>query len=91
MTGPVVSVLPMFNRALVFSTSEQSNHGQPQPNACPPGAVRKVLNLYYYTTHRDDEDAEAAPHFTLYKTDASPFAVGLGADYRASAGQSPTD
>jgi hypothetical protein len=79
-----VSVLPKFDRALVFSTGEHSNHGQPTPNACPDGVVRKVLNLYYYTTHRDDADAEAAPHFTLYKTDASPFAAGLGADYRAS-------
>jgi hypothetical protein len=91
MAGPVVSVVPRFNRALVFSTSEHSNHGQPQPNACPPGIVRKVLNLYYYTTHRDDDDSEAAPHFTLYKTDASPFAVGLGADYRASANPPATD
>jgi 2-oxoglutarate-Fe(II)-dependent oxygenase superfamily protein len=84
MSGPVVSVEPRFNRALVFSTGEHSNHGQPQPNACPPGVVRKVLNLYYYTTHRDDEDAAATPHFTLYKTEASPFAEGLGADYRAA-------
>ncbi len=90
MTGPVVSVTPRFNRVLVFSTSEHSNHGQPTPNACPDGVVRKVLNLYYYTTHRDDEDAAAMPHFTLYKTEASPFAAGLGDDYRA-AGRSASD
>ena len=73
----------MFNRLVVFSTSEHSNHGQRVPNTCPPGVTRKVLNLYYYTTHRDDEDASADPHFTLYKTEASPFAMQLGADYRA--------
>ena len=48
------------------------------------------MNLYYYSTHRDDEDADVDPHFTLYKseahkTEASPFAMQLGADYRAGA------
>jgi hypothetical protein len=83
MAGTSVSVLPTFNRMLVFSTSEDSNHGQPVPNDCPDGVLRKVLNLYYYTSHRDDEEAD--PHFTLYKTAASPFAVELGDQYRASA------
>jgi hypothetical protein len=83
MSGSAVVVPPAFNRLLVFSTSEHSNHGQPVPNACPDGVLRKVLNLYYYTAHRDDESAD--PHFTLYKTAASPFAAGLGEDYRASA------
>jgi len=87
MAGPVAQVTPRFNRALVFSTGEHSNHGQPRPNACPPGVLRKVLNLYYYTARRDDEDV-ADPHFTLYKTEASPFAVALGDDYRASAARS---
>ena len=83
MRGRAVAVPPVFNRLLVFSTSEHSNHGQPVPNACPDGVLRKVLNLYYYTADRDDESAD--PHFTLYKTAASPFAAGLGEDYRSSA------
>ena len=35
------------------------------------GVQRKVLNLYYYTTHRDDGDVDT-PHFTLYKSAGSP-------------------
>lgn len=85
MSEPVVQVWPRFNRLLVFNTAEDSNHGAPVPNACPPGVIRKVLNLYYYTTHRDDEHAEALPHFTLYKTEASPTSVELGEEYRARA------
>lgn len=85
MTGPVDYAFPRFNRLVVFSTGEHSNHGQRVPNSCPPGVTRKVLNLYYYSTHREDEDADAAPHFTQYKTGASPFASKLGADYRAGA------
>lgn len=100
MSGRAVEVLPHFNRMLVFSTSEHSNHGQPVPNACPPGVQRKVLNLYYYTSARDDERG-VVPHFTMYKstdavhdrtaddlgweTEASPFAVGLGDEFRRSA------
>ncbi|MEO5899197.1 MAG: 2OG-Fe(II) oxygenase [Ilumatobacteraceae bacterium] len=84
MTGAVDLAYPKFNRLVVFSTSEHSNHGQRVPNACPPGVTRKVINLYYYTTHRDDDDAAADPHFTLYKTEASPFAMQLGEEYRAS-------
>jgi 2-oxoglutarate-Fe(II)-dependent oxygenase superfamily protein len=85
MSGPSVQVLPVFNRMLVFNTSEISHHGQPNPNRCPEDVTRKVLNLYYYTSHADAE-FEADPHFTLYKTDASPFATSLGADYRAQGG-----
>jgi len=84
MSTKVDEVEPAFNRLLVFSTGEHSNHGAPVPNACPEGVVRKVLNFYYYTTHRDDEDAAAMPHFTLYKTEASPTSMELGADYRAA-------
>ena len=42
---------------------------EPWPAAAqqmPAGRQRKVLNLYYYTTVREDGDA-ADPHFTLYK------------------------
>jgi Rps23 Pro-64 3,4-dihydroxylase Tpa1-like proline 4-hydroxylase len=85
MTGPVVSALPLFNRLVVFSTGENSNHGQRLPNACPPGVQRKVLNLYYYTSLRHDGDV-ADPHFTLYKPEASSFAQELGSNYRRSGG-----
>jgi len=99
MSHVVDKVSPMFNRLFVFSTSEISNHGQPTPNACPPGQYRKVLNLYYYTSQREDEFADATPHFTVYKTgttpaeamnldpspEASRFAQELGESYRASA------
>jgi hypothetical protein len=88
MKGPVSSALPLFNRLVVFSTGEHSNHGQREPNACPPGRLRKVLNLYYYTSQREDGDMDQ-PHFTLYKQSASPVAVALGEDFRRSAVESP--
>ena len=84
MRHPAVATLPRFNRLVVFSTGEDTNHGQPVPNRCPDGTSRKVLNLYYYTTRRIDEDQDADPHFTLYKTESSPFATELGENFRSS-------
>ena len=84
MRGPIVSHMPLFNRLVVFSTGEHSNHGPRLPNLCPPGVHRKVLNLYYYTSAREDKDM-ADPHFTLYKQEASPFAMELGTEFRKSA------
>lgn len=81
MSRPVVSTFPQFNRLVIFSTGEHSNHGQRLENLCPPGVQRKVLNLYFYTTARDDGDV-AQPHFTLYKPEASSFAMQLGEDFR---------
>ena len=88
MTQAEASSLPLFNRLVVFSTGEHSNHGQREPNACPPGVYRKVLNLYYYTSRREDGDV-SDPHFTLYKTEASPFAMELGEEYRNSGARKP--
>lgn len=41
------SVFPRFNRAVIFSTSDDSFHGHPNLLDCPPGYVRKSLALYY--------------------------------------------
>lgn len=77
MKAPVVSNLPRFNRLVIFSTGELSHHGQRIPNSCPPDVQRKVLNLYYYTTQREDGDFDT-PHFTLYKSEGSTGETGDG-------------
>ncbi len=89
LTGPVAKYHPMFNRVVVFSTSEDSNHGHPHPMQCPPDVYRRALNLYYYTTHRDEAEKHE-PHWTVYKTDASPFSKQLASDYVESAKNSST-
>jgi hypothetical protein len=83
MTHAVKSYAPIMNRLVVFNTTQDSNHGVPQPLNCPEDVQRITLNLYYYTTKREDEIAD--PHFTKYKTVNSPFAVGLTEDYKNSA------
>lgn len=42
-------ILPLFNRMVVFSTTERSYHGHPEPLGCPEGMTRKSLALYYYS------------------------------------------
>jgi Rps23 Pro-64 3,4-dihydroxylase Tpa1-like proline 4-hydroxylase len=61
-----VRIAPVFNRCVVFSTTDFSYHGHPHPLACPEGMSRKSIALYYYTNGRPaDERSEA--HSTLYQ------------------------
>lgn len=68
----VAAIEPRFNRAVVFSTSSDSFHGQPEPLSCPPERSRNIFSAFYYTTEmgeRTDKD----PHFTKYALSASPY------------------
>jgi len=42
-------IAPLYNRAVLFRTDEQSFHGYPDPLRCPAGVFRKSLALYYFT------------------------------------------
>lgn len=59
-------ILPVFNRTVVFSTTDFSFHGHPTPLSCPPGRSRKSVSFYYYTNGRPDEE-RSAPHDTIFK------------------------
>ena len=45
----VKSVLPVANRAVIFTTDTTSFHGHPEPVNCPPNMSRRSLALYYYS------------------------------------------
>jgi 2OG-Fe(II) oxygenase superfamily len=45
----VKSVLPIANRAVIFTTDTTSFHGHPEPINCPPDMSRRSLALYYYS------------------------------------------
>ena len=62
----VKRILPIFNRCVIFNTSESSHHGHPDPMKCPPGRCRKSLALYYYTNGRPEGDTSDR-HRTSYK------------------------
>lgn len=59
----MVSVAPIYNRAVVFATNSDSYHGFPDPIQCPEGMTRKSIALYYYT----DANKQIAVRSTNYK------------------------
>ena len=58
-------VAPVFNRCVVFATSDSSFHGHPEPLSCPPGRSRRSIALYYYTAPR--QGRPPAAHSTLFR------------------------
>ena len=62
-------VVPAYNTAVVFSTTDFSYHGNPTPVNCPNGGSRKSLALYYYTNGRPEEEINVGleDHATLFK------------------------
>jgi hypothetical protein len=56
---------PLFNRAVVFDTSNFSYHGHPRPLECPEDRSRKSLALYYYTVEAPADD-DRTPHTTVF-------------------------
>jgi Rps23 Pro-64 3,4-dihydroxylase Tpa1-like proline 4-hydroxylase len=69
MKGCVKKILPIFNRMAIFTTTDYSYHGLPNPLTCPPDRSRKSLALFYYTNGRPAEDINPAlgKHSTLFK------------------------
>lgn len=66
MTKCEKKILPIFNRCVIFSTTDFSFHGHPEPLTCPEDRTRKSLALYYYTNGRPAEEVAKA-HSTLFK------------------------
>ena len=45
-------VLPIFNRMVIFSTTDFSNHGHPVALKCPKNRSRKSIATYYFSKGR---------------------------------------
>ena len=69
MTERRQNIAPVFNRTVIFSTTDTSYHGHPHPLTTPAGVTRKSVSLYYYTAGRPEEE-RSAPHDTLFKEPA---------------------
>jgi len=66
MTHCEAKILPVFNRVVIFSTTDFAYHGHPDPLACPEGMARKSLALYYYTNGRPADEVSGT-HTTLFR------------------------
>ena len=62
-------IAPLFNRMAIFSTTDFSYHGHPDPLTCPPDRSRRSIALYYYTNGRPDSEINQGieDHTTLFK------------------------
>ena len=56
MKNCVKKISPEFNTVVIFSTTDFSNHGHPDPLKCPENRTRKSLALYYFSKGRPKEE-----------------------------------
>ena len=49
-----VCVVPELGNVVIFSTTDKSWHGHPEPLTCPKDKSRKSIALYYYTAPEFD-------------------------------------
>jgi len=66
MTQCETKMLPLYNRCVIFSTTDFSYHGHPNPLTCPEGRTRKSLALYYYSNGRPAEEVSGS-HSTMFR------------------------
>ena len=66
MSGCQAKVLPVFNRVMIFSTTDYTYHGHPDPLNCPDGMTRKSLALYYFTNGRPNSEI-STEHSTVFR------------------------
>lgn len=65
MTRCVQSIVPAFNRCVLFSTTSKSNHGNPNPIKHPLGISRRSIALYYYTATWDGSKRDHTTQFRV--------------------------
>ena len=49
-------ISPDFNKMVIFSTTDFSNHGHPEPLNCPKNVSRKSIALYYFSDGRPKDE-----------------------------------
>jgi Rps23 Pro-64 3,4-dihydroxylase Tpa1-like proline 4-hydroxylase len=62
-----VSMKPDMGNVMIFSTTDYSFHGHPDPLNCPDGIYRKSLALYYYSNGRPKHEVKAKSTETNYQ------------------------
>jgi hypothetical protein len=64
MTSCARKLTPEFNRCVIFNTTSESWHGNPDPINHPKGITRRSIALYYYTSTWSDAKRD---HTTQFK------------------------
>lgn len=69
------TITPVFNRAVLFDTTQDSWHGLPEPITCPEHVTRNSLAVYYLCEPRDAAEDRGKALFAPYKEQADDPAV----------------
>ena len=76
-------ILPIFNRMMIFGTTDYTYHGHPDALRCPPAMTRKSLALYYFSNGRPAEEL-SSEHTTVFRSrHADEFRLTWGQRLRA--------
>jgi len=67
MTKCEKKVNPIFNRMVIFSTTDFSYHGNPDKIKCPEGLSRKSIAMYYYSNGRPSNERKLGNHSTIFR------------------------
>ena len=79
MTERRASVVPEFNRCVIFNTTDESFHGNPNPIDHPDRVTRKSIALYYYTSTWSETLREHTTQFKVRKGTGDKVDVGVTA------------
>jgi Rps23 Pro-64 3,4-dihydroxylase Tpa1-like proline 4-hydroxylase len=61
------SIVPIFNRTVIFSTTDYSYHGNPLKINHPENISRKSIALYYYSNGRPKSENLLGDHSTIFR------------------------
>lgn len=64
------TIAPLFNRAVLFDTTQGSWHGLPDPIDCPQGKTRNSVAVYYLCEPRIEAEPRGKALFAPYKEQA---------------------
>jgi Rps23 Pro-64 3,4-dihydroxylase Tpa1-like proline 4-hydroxylase len=72
-------IAPIFNRMVVFSTTDFSYHGHPDPLTCPENVTRNSVAMYYYSASRPEHEIRfGASEMTNYRARPNEEFEGTG-------------
>jgi Rps23 Pro-64 3,4-dihydroxylase Tpa1-like proline 4-hydroxylase len=67
MSKCVQDILPIFNRAVIFNTTQDAFHGHPHPLNTPEEISRYSFALYYFTKEKPEMDNFIETHHAVWK------------------------
>ena len=60
-------IIPTFNKTVIFSTTDNSYHGNPEKINHPDKISRKSIAMYYYTNGRPHNEKILGNHSTIFR------------------------